>query len=215
MIGMHGVMRGVAALLLTAALASPAWAQGADRIAVVDLRSVLERLDERQAVEAKARQAQQAAEAERATRLQEIESLRRDLLMLDGDARRAKEDEVVLRQAELEAFLKVQQNKMQRDAAAMIEGMRDKMEAAVEAVAKERGIQLVMTRSIQVTLPGPDGRPRQVPAPQVVWVAPEADITDAVIDRMNAEFARQGAAEPIDADAEPSVAVAIAEDAAP
>lgn len=201
MTGRHGWTRWIAAAVLGIAAAGPAWAQGADRVAVVDIREVLERLDERDVVEAQARQAQQEAEAERARRVQAIESIRAELPMLDGDALRLKEDQIVLLQAELEAYLKVQQNKIQRDAAATIEAMREKMEAAVEAVAQERGIELVMTRAIQVTVPGPDGRPRQVPAPQVIWVAPEADITDAVVERMNANFNRQGAADPVDGEA--------------
>ncbi|MEM6332465.1 MAG: OmpH family outer membrane protein [Planctomycetota bacterium] len=190
----------LAALL---AVATPALAQsaGADRVAVVDLREVLENLNERTEIEARARIDAQGAEAERARRVREIESLRGELNMLasGSDARRAKEDEIVLRQAELQAYATVQGNKLQRDQGEAIQALRTKMEQAVQDVAEEQGIDIVFTRAIQVTIPGPDGRPRSVPAPQVVWAADSADITAQVIDRMNRAHDQQGA---IDAEAD-------------
>ncbi|MEO0964207.1 MAG: OmpH family outer membrane protein [Planctomycetota bacterium] len=210
--GRHGWIGLATAMVLSLAMVGPAWGQGADRVGVIDIREVLERLDERGAVEARALKAQQEVTAERDRRVREIESLQAELLMLDGDALRAKQDEIVVLETDLEAYIKVRQSTFQRDAVQTMEAMRRKMEEAVESVAKEQGIQLVMTRAIQVTLPGPDGRPRQVPAPQVIWVAPEADITDAVIDRMNADFARQGA---LPVEGEAAVELASAEGSAP
>jgi Skp family chaperone for outer membrane proteins len=182
--------------LLLGATAADARAQ-ASQIAVVDLRTVLENLDERGEIEAASRRQSQQIEAKRAEMVGEIGRLRENAAMLaDGsDQRRAKEDEVVMAQAELEAYLKVQSNRIQRDAAEQIEQMRSKMEAATAAIARERGVQAVFTRSIQVTMMAPNGQPRSVPAPQVVWVADEADITDAVIERMNAEYQRRSDAE--------------------
>jgi len=181
---------GLLAVIFLAGLAGPAAGQSADKVAVVDLRAVLESLDERSSIESASRRQQQQVEGERSRRVQEIQQLRSELPVLaeGSDARRAKEDQIVLRQAELEAYIKVQRNKIQRDVSEQIDLMREKMEASVETVAKERGIQVVFTRSIQVTVPGPDGQPRSVPAPQVVWAAPGADITNDVIDRMNAEY---------------------------
>lgn len=210
--GRFGWFGWAAMVVLAFGATGTAAAQGADRVAVVDIREVLERLDERTSVEARARQAQQEAKAEETRRLDAINAIRTELPMLDGDALRAKEDEIVLLQSELDAYISVQVNKIQRDAAALIEGMRKKMEAAVESIAKERGIQLVMTRAIQMTVPGPDGRPRAVPTPQVIWAAPEADITDAVVDRMNADFARQSA---LPSRPEADVALARAEESTP
>ncbi|MEO0587766.1 MAG: OmpH family outer membrane protein [Planctomycetota bacterium] len=181
------LLAAVATLTMTAATPATAQSGGADRIAVVDLKEVLEGLTERTEIEAAARVEAQKAEAEQARRVREIEALRGELPMLaeGSDGRRAKEDEIVLRQAELQAYVTVQRNKMGRDQIEAIEALREKMEDVVQQVAQEQGIDLVLTRAIQITLPGPDGRPRSDAVPMVVWAANSADITAQVTERMN------------------------------
>lgn len=192
----------LAALVLAAGVVTAAALQSAatpTTVAVVDLEVVYNRLDQHRAAEKKIEAMVDALAAEGKKREQELKVVRIEIENFEKgsqaflDMQRKVEDAV----GRLAAFEEFAQMKAQRETERLIKETYDDIKRACAAIAKDRGIQLVLLDDATPQFSPEDRRPmmQQISARRSLYVDPSLDITELVIDRMNREFAaRQGGA---------------------
>lgn len=158
----------------------------APRIGVVDFVKVVDAypraIEERKKIE-DLRQKQVAAIEAEVKKLREMD-LKRDGL-LRGTAERDLEDHRYrLKEAELEGLKQIFDREWRRRIEEFSVAMYEDMQRAVEIVAKDRGVQLVLRAHADGEASSLDGKARLMEA-RVIWFASEEiDLTAAVIKRL-------------------------------
>ncbi|MBM4111966.1 MAG: OmpH family outer membrane protein [Phycisphaerae bacterium] len=193
----------LAAGLLGAGLLAAAAVQTAappTAVAVIDLEIVYEKLDQHRAsetvlsamVDKLAEEGRQREQAVKAIQI-EIEAYEKgsDKLL---EMQRNVEDAV----GRLAAFQDYARLKTERESERLVKETYDQVKLACAAVAKERGIQLVLLDDATPAFAPEDRRPmmQQISARRSLFVDPSLDITSLVIERMNKEFAAKSTAAP-------------------
>ncbi len=181
-----------AALLGPTAAAQQETAAPTPVIAVVDMEAIFQQLDERTAIEAQHAEAMKQLQSGYEQRTNQIKTLQLDLRMLDEGTTewREKEEQIVEARAMARAWLEIRQQKIGRTTGQRIEAMRNQMVAAVAELAEQRGIDLVLNKAVQIAAPPTQRgqKPNVQNYPVVIWSNDRADLTDAVVSRMNAQF---------------------------
>jgi len=188
------------AALLTAGLAiQPARAvpQKATVVAVIDVQKAFDGLDEKSEIEAYRERQLRRIQEEYNTRKEEIDKLTAELDVLEQDSplRQQKEDEVIMKTAQLDAWMRLEERRHSREVANRLEKVRRSMMDTIEAVAKAQTprIDLVLNRETTINLPtGQRGTTSSINIRKVLYASAELDITDNVIQRMNNEFRNRG-----------------------
>jgi Skp family chaperone for outer membrane proteins len=162
-------------------------------VAVIDVMKLYEELAEKLALEADQQQQRTRLEEERQTRLAEIKTLEKDLSELaipNTTAFERKQDELLTKTAEYQAWFSVQQQRLQRDVSVRIQGIEKKMNEAIAQTAKDNNIDLVMNRQTNIPIVPPSQQQQQqnFSLRMVLFAVDELDITHEVAQLMNNDF---------------------------
>jgi len=166
-------------------------------VAVVDLEVIYEKLDQHRAAEAKLNAMVDTLSEEGKRREADLKVVRIELESFEKgsqafvDMQRKVEDAV----GRLAAFEEFAQLKAQRESERLVKETYDEIKRTCSAIAKDRGIQLVLLDDATPQFAPEDRRPmmQQISARRSLFVDPALDITPLVVERMNREFAARGA----------------------
>lgn len=164
--------------------------------AVVDLEAVVQRLAEQEefrgALEKRQNTIKQRQQAEQA----EVENLQNALRVLKpgSDDHTKKQEELMQRVIEYQAWLQFEQQRLQRDSTTHIMNLYRKSSAAASELAKSGGYEVLLFRQGE-----PDYSQLQakelstvIQNRKVLWADPKVDLTDQVVQQMNNAYANRG-----------------------
>lgn len=184
-----------AASLLVAGLAT-AYAQvnraQPTAVAVVDLKALLDNLDERAAREADVTRSRERLQQEAEQRRNEFQQLRNELDMLKpgSETFQNKQDELQRTALELKVWSEYQQQKVNRETGLMIEDLYRKCLDAIGLTAEDLGYDVVLFKedTPDFNYENPAQLSTQIQVRKVLWSRDAIDITDEVAQRMNNAF---------------------------
>ena len=164
----------------------------ATTVAVIDVMKLYEELQEWLEIEAEQQQKTQRFQEERQRRVEEINALQRDLGITPENTPiwEKKQDELLAKTAEYQAWGQIQQQRIQREIALRLQALEKKMTAAIEATARDNNIDLVMNRQSNIPLVqgGQQQQQQNFNLRMVLYARDTLDITHEVAQRMNNEF---------------------------
>jgi Skp family chaperone for outer membrane proteins len=185
----------VAAVLVAAGIAGGQTASSMmakpTAVAVVDLKALLENLDERTEREADVTRERERLQQEAEQRRQEIQQLRNDLDVLKpGTEKQAQLQKTAI---ELNVWTQYQQQKVNRETGLMIEDLYRKCLDAIGRTADDLGYDAVLFKegSPDFNYENPQQLSTQIQVRKLLWSSDEVDITAAVAQRMNNAYNNQ------------------------
>jgi len=159
----------------------------APRVAVVDMFEVLSTGSAHDQVEAKRRQAMQAIDDLAKTRSRELDEIKARLEMTPVASRRPVFEELQRKKALADVDLKLRDAQAQQEYADNLETLYAEAKSTVAAVARERGFNLVLSKSDEkVSLDDPSRFRLFVAMHPVLYSDRSLDITDEVKTRLAA-----------------------------
>lgn len=193
----------IGAALLGAGLVAAAAVQTAappTAVAVVDLEVAYEKLDQHRAVEGTLNAMVDRLAEEGRRREQEVKAIQIEIDAFEKGSEKFLEMQKKAEDAvgRLAAFQEFARMKTERESERLVKETYDQIKIACAAIAKERGIQLVLLDDATPAFAPEDRRPmmQQISARRSLFVDPSLDITSVVIERMNKEFAARSTAAP-------------------
>lgn len=157
--------------------------------AVVDLKALLDNLDERTEREADVAQQRERLQQQAEQKRAQLQQLRNDLDMLKPGTSNFEQKQTELEKAaiELNVWTQYQQRRVNRETGLMIEDLYRKCLDSVEATAKDMGYDMVFFKEStpDFNYENPQQLSTQIQVRKLLWSADEVDITDAVAQRMN------------------------------
>jgi len=158
-------------------------------VAVVDLNRLIEGLKEKRAVEASLQSFASTTEAKKGEMESELKAkvTQLDFLEVGSDEHRALQQEIVLGQANLKAWVQLQQAMIARENADGFKRLYDNAQQAIGEVAQSHGIDLVLTHRADADFKFESFQElsAQINDRKVIWASGSIDITDAVIVHLN------------------------------
>ena len=164
-------------------------------VAVVDLKALLENLDERTAREADVTRERERLQQEAEQRRQEIQQLRNDLDVLKPGTETFENKQADLQKTaiELNVWTQYQQQRVNRETGLMIEDLYRKCLDAIGEAAGDMGCDAVFFKeaSPDFSYENPQQLSTQIQVRKLLWSSDRIDITDAVAQRMNNAYNNQ------------------------
>jgi len=168
------------------------------RIATINIEDVFNALNERSAADAELLELSNELEAERVQLREEIELLKEDLqnvLQPGTPAYEESQEALVWKTAQLRAFVDFAQRKLDREQSKLLRRIYENMKRVIGELSDDEGYDVVFVDDSVVELPADVTEAemmRQISARRMLFSSPVIDISEALIERMNAEFsARQ------------------------
>lgn len=192
---MTATARSLTVLLVTLLTSVSAYAQA--KVAVLDPNVVFSKLEERVALQSQFDERRKAAVAEGQNMAQELQALsqrRNSTLKAGTDQYKEETDNLMRKNVDLRVFGEMTQIREEREKKEMIKVLYDKIAAEVQLVAEEKSLDLVLTRVVpQVDMDAvtADQFGALLSAQNVLFVRPELDITQEVIQRINDKYKSQ------------------------
>jgi len=182
---------GLASIGMTLALRSPSTPTV---VAVVDLETVYDKLDQHKASEAKLSTMVDGLAAEIQNREKELKMVQLELQTSytpQSQGYLEMQGKVEAAIGRLRAYQEFSKLKTERESERLLKETYDQVKATCAALAKERGINLVLLDDATPAFAPSDPRPmmQQISARRSLFVDPALDLTPSVIDRMNRDFA--------------------------
>jgi outer membrane protein len=141
----------VSTALLALVMALPAWAGG---IAVIDFQRAVQETSEGQQASARIEQAYASRQSEIRRQQQELQTALEDYeqrkLILNDEARRAAEEDLMARQRKLQEDAVRFEQEMQKQYMEAVSDLDQKMRDMSARIAKERGYDLVLDKQVVV-----------------------------------------------------------------
>lgn len=160
-------------------------------VAVIDLANLYDGLREKQQIDAELETVRARLTQESQDKQKKIEQLELDLNMLVpgspsySDAQNKYEQEAL----DYQVWIQYEQRKMAREANVLVEKLKKNLEAAIDAVAKAQGVDLVLYKQQSLRLgTNQQGRPQTANIDVVAWAGDTVNITDLVAQHMNNAF---------------------------
>lgn len=139
------------AVCLSLFAATPAYAQSAQKIGVVDFQSALEQVKEGVAARTKLEsmfKEKKAAIDQMETRLRALkDSYDKQAMLLSDDARKAKENELMQANAAYQQAYAQSEGEMQQLYGQLMEGLISKMQTITQTIGKEKGYTLIFEKN--------------------------------------------------------------------
>jgi Skp family chaperone for outer membrane proteins len=170
-----GRLLAIVAWALILALPSFASAAKAPNIAVVDVARVLSESKEGQELKSRLEKLQSELQTGLSAKTSQVQGLREEIAAKQGSAKpedlEVLQQELQIKTAEAQREMQAAQKRLQQAQQTGLSNLQDKLLPIVKAIGKERGYALVMQRIEEMLL----------------YVDDAADITDVVIERLNAK----------------------------
>jgi Skp family chaperone for outer membrane proteins len=181
--------------LLLASPAAAAAAQDVIRVGVCNPGKVFAALDERKAIEDALRAERDKLQLEAKQKQGEIEQLKRERDALDPNSPlyQRKNQELMKAAIEFDVWAKLAEQNLAMTEKTRVKGLFDKIAAATKTIAEKLGLDLVLAeQDPQANLESltPDQLRALLAAKTVLFKNEKADITQKVIDQMNADYAK-------------------------
>lgn len=162
------------------------------KVAVVNLQEVINNSDQQAANRAKNKQNTEGLQAEQKKRQDAIVKLQNEIDPLEpgSDAWRSKRDQIQQKTLELRVWAEMQQQNTQLEQARQFAVLYKNVSDAAGAVAKDMGYDVVIQAGELPDLMRLNVEQLQqvVQTRKVIYSSDQADITDEVVARVNAEF---------------------------
>jgi Skp family chaperone for outer membrane proteins len=186
----------LAALLLAGwsitAIAQQAQPAHPTRVAVVDVEKVFNALEEKTSIEAGLQGNADKLKQDGQRRQGELKQMEEDLGILapGSDAYTKKQEELLIKAAELRAWGEVMNKKLQQERGLQIGSVYRKMLEAIGRIAKQGGYDLVLFKEKEANFAtaSPETLSTLIQVRKVLYSADDMDLTDRVIQVMNNEF---------------------------
>ena len=176
----------------------PLGANGAVKVAVVNVPAVSERYQRTADLEAQFERRRQQLNEQRTAMNDKIERTRQSLreeLQPGSEAHAARRKELALLEAEMQFFMESEGKTIELQMAASLRSIFDDIQAVIREVAEGGSIDLVLAADKL-----PDNPPestaqvrQQIVLQKVLFWRPQIDITDEVVARLNARYNAQKA----------------------
>lgn len=168
-------------------------ALGEVNTAVVDVPAVSERYNKTIDLEAKFEEIRMGLNERRDALRDRLDRMQRSLqeeLKPDTEEYEARQKELAMLQAELQWFVESEGKRIERRLAVSLKMIFTDIHAMVTEVAAERGIDVVLAADrLPDAEPGnPTQIRQQIVLQKVLYWSPRVDLTDQVIDRLNAKY---------------------------
>jgi len=162
-------------------------------VAVVSLPDVSERYIKTSALEAKFEKRRQELNKKRDDMNDKVDRLKRSLqeeLKPGTEAFDQRQKELALQQAELQWFLDTQSKKVDAGLAESLRSIYEDIQHMVAQVAKERHLDIVLASDALPPQPPSNANQvrQQILLQKVIYWSPQVDITDVVVERLNAAY---------------------------
>lgn len=160
-------------------------------VAVVNVQEVYDNLVEKLEIEADRRNTLDRINAERVKRSNDVKALQQELELIpvaEESARKDVENDIIRKTAELQAFMYIQERRMNRDTGLRLQSVRDKMLKAIEKTAAANKIDLVLNEESAIQIPQANNQQQTVNVQNVLYAADALEITKDVTTRMNNDF---------------------------
>lgn len=162
-------------------------------VAVVDLVALFDALKEKMQIEADLKARLDKVMQEEEERKTALKKMQDDLSILAPatPAFEQKQNELEKGAIEMQAWMKFENNKFNRERAVRIEALYRKMLEAIGQVAKQNGcdVALFKERPVNFSNAKPEDLQRLIESRKVLWSADELDLTEQVVQKMNNEYA--------------------------
>lgn len=180
----------VASLGLAGAKAANALRAQPTTVGVVDLSKVFENLREQQQVKANLLQKQDQLKATLEDKRKGISTMQGDLDLLQpgSPAHQAKQAELDRGVIDVQVWSEFEARRLRMEEQLQIEGLVRKVNATIERVAKEQGLNVVLYKNQTVNLRGGENQNTQIQVRMVAYNDASIEVTDQLIQRMNNEF---------------------------
>ena len=186
-------------LFVTAGLLAvgQAGATGSARVAVVDVPTVSEGYHKTADLEAKFESVRQTLNQQRDTLRDRVELTRRSLqeeLKPGTEEFRARRKQLALLEAELQYFMESESQRIETDLARSLERIFADIQAVVQVVAQEKGIDIVVAadRMPDSAAESPTQVRQQILLQKVLYWSPQVDLTNEIVTRLNANYKAEG-----------------------
>jgi len=164
-------------------------------VATVDLERVFNRIDERQEADTELTELANDLQKNIDAKVRRINALEEELEVYEQGSDKHQEtlEELSLLSLEYQADVEWSRQMIEFQRAVNLRRIYSSIREFMETEANERGIDIVFVDDTVVELPPGDEEEttRQISARRMLYTNPAIDITDEVIQRMNAEFSRQ------------------------
>ena len=185
------------AVIALFALAPLAKAQDAIRVAVCNPGKVFESLDERKAIQDKMAGERSRIQNEAKRRDEEVKQMKleRDALKPDS-AQYAEKTQLMMQKAvEFEVWARIQEQEMAKREKDQVKALYDKIAAACKVVGETKKIDLILSERAPQIPPDmsaltPDQLRGLLAQTDVLYKNEKADVTQAVIGQLNADYAK-------------------------
>lgn len=186
-----------AAVVLVSLVSLHGQEQGAKalRVAVVDVESVFNNLDERAAFKADITGKTEEIQREQQLKQTELRALEEDLKLINPDSPNYETtlEKYEMKVIELKSWTEFMQRKLEREQTMRMELLYEKIVAAVEDMATKSGYDMVFFKDVKPTIRGQNQQ--QVAAiiqsRKVLYASPSLDITAGVTQKLNNEYNNQ------------------------
>jgi Skp family chaperone for outer membrane proteins len=194
-----GVLALIGAAIYGSATGQTAGPVPATRVAVCDLESLYANYTRARDMVAKLNQSSEALKAEDQERARAIDALKMELEGLREDSQEFQDrlSEVQRLGVEREAWRQITEQNMLREHNRLTLRMYDEITAAIQAVAQQQGIQIVLFKQ-NPSFPTRDGRDLldQIRSRKVLYSEPGVDITPQVLVHLNDAYRAKGQTQP-------------------
>jgi len=177
-------------------------AKGATTVGVINIASASEKYKKTGDLESQFDALRKRLGAERDALKDKIDKANRSLqeeLKPGTEEFRQRVKDIAIMEAELKWFIESESQKVERGLAESLRGIFTDIHAVVREVAEEKGIDVVLAAdNLPTDAPDSPNQVRQhILLQKVLYWKPGVDITDVVIERLNARYKAAGAAAPI------------------
>lgn len=166
-----------AIVLVTLVVGRVATGTEASKIGVVDVKRVYDENKFKQGHTRALEELLGNVEKERDERRQKIEAMKREMFLLSDEHRGQKQEEITAEETKLSEYLKQAQKRFQELNASFLQEFEERVTAIVEEVATAEGLDLVLNKNA------------------VIYNKTARDLTDMVIEKLNALFEEAHAAQ--------------------
>lgn len=178
---------------LQAQVAAPA---APSRVAVMNIAEIINASTEREAFTLKMTQREQKFQQDRQARQQALEQMQNDLSLLPAGAaeRLKKEEEIIAKAAEFQAWQQLQQQLAARDQRLFFISLYSKIDTTTQKIAAQRGIDVVLldTPAPNLEKLNPDQIIPAIGSRNVMFHNNSVDITADVTTQLNTDWANRG-----------------------
>ena len=175
----------------------PQLVMGQPVVAVVNVPAVSERFQKTADLEARFDAIRRTLNEQRDALRDKAERTARSLeeeLKPGTDDFRARRKQLAMLEAELQYFIESEGRRIEQGLASSLRAIFDDIQATVRLVAEEKGIDIVLAADRMPDETADTGAQvrQQILLQKVLYWSPQADITDAVVTRLNARYEAQG-----------------------